>query len=485
MILVAIALFCGVAWADFAPKVDFAPKNDLSDFVHHWSSSVVGDLSDKVLHFSITSDYKNLKSPFDAKVATSRYFFITQKPAQPAPTPQKPHPKYSFTSQISPQLLSTQMLKPSVTIKGRGRTKTGMLLNDILLDSTQNRLLNNSIINEVSISQGYALSLDSPLLENIEFVGGYATNANNEHRLNAQFGSDMGLWDWWIGYNFSNTDLYGAHARSLDSQYTNHAFRAKFGLNSGESHKYSINFTYQKGEKRGLLTNDGEVENVWNSPQYDTISAYILGNSKFNERVFLKSKFYYDSFVNVSKMERTWGDSSVFYANKPYSNMTNNYSFGVLETLQFVLDDNIDLRLGVNLKSDNRKYISTVWSAENELSTNQNDFSDLYTTIFAEYSHAFGDRMRFVLNGSYDRNDALKSIANNVARDNFSLEGWTLQGILYVDLSKYWTLYINAMKNSLVPTLKEIRTSSCGVKTMNPYSLQSTFVYGIGTCLKW
>ncbi len=423
--------------------------------------------------------YAHLKHPFDVRMATLRYFFIINYPI----TPQKSHSKYNFTAQISPQPLGIQT--PIVTIKGRGRTKTGMLLNDILLDSTQNRLLNSSSISEVSISQGYSLSFDSLTMDSIEFIGGYTTNANNAHRIKAQFGSDMGIWDWLIGYDFSNTDLSRANARSLDSHYINHAFRAKFGLNSDKSHKYSINFTYQKGKKHGLLKNDGKMKNVWNSPRYDTISAYILGNSQFNERVFLKSKFYYDSFLNVSKMERTLGDSSVFYANKPHSNMTNKYSFGVLETLQFIFHNNSDLSFGVNLKSDNRKYTSTIWGAENEIFTKQNDFSDLYTTIFAEYSHRFGDGLRFVLNGNYDRNDALKSISNNVATDNLSLEGWTLQGILYVDVGKYWTLYVNATKNSLVPILKEIRTSLCGAKTMNPYSLQSTFVYGIGTCIKW
>ena len=355
----------------------------------------------------------------------------------------------------------------------------GMLLNDILLDSTQNRLLNSYMASEVSISQGYLLPLDSPLLEKLEFVGGYTMISNTQHKINAQFGSDIGLWNFQLGYGFSNTDLsnLATNALNLDSHYTNHLFRAKFGLNSGESHKYSLNFTYQKGAKRGLLTSDGEVENVWNSPQY------ILGNSKFNERVFLKSKFYYDSFLNVSKIERIWGDSALYA--KPYSNITNNHSFGFVETLRFALDENIDFRVGVNLKSDNRKYTSTTLSENGELLTNLNDYNDLYTTIFAEYSHAFGDRARFVINGSYDRNDSLKSITNNATADNISLEGWTLQGILYVDISKYVVLYFNAMKNSLVPTLKEIRTSTCGARTMNPYSLQSTFVYGFGTCAKW
>ena len=420
--------------------------------------------------------YAYLKRPFDARFALVQDFFTPKKPP-------KPRPKYDFISAIKPQFLPTQ--SPNITIKGRGRTKTGMLLNDILLDSTQNRLLNSSSASEVSISQGYLLPLDSPLLEKLEFVGGYTMISNTQHKINAQFGSDIGLWNFQFGYGFSNTDLssLATNALNLDSHYTNHLFRAKFGLNSGESHKYSLNFTDQKGEKRGLLTSDGEVENVWNSPQYDKISAYILGNSKFNERVFLKSKFYYDSFLNIAKIERIWGDSALYA--KPYSNITNNHSFGFVETLRFAFDENIDFRVGVNLKSDNRKYTSTTLNANGELLTNLNDYNDLYTTIFAEYSHAFGDRARFVINGSYDRNDSLKSITNNATADNISLDGWTLQGILYVDISKYVVLYLNAMKNSLVPTSKEIRTSTCGARTMNPYSLQSTFVYGLGTCAKW
>ena len=433
------------------------------------------------------SFYDNLQCPsaFNAKNALIHnfIFFTTQNP-QNSQTPQTQ--KKSKTPILNPNLMPLKPRRPSVQIRGSGRTKMGEYLSDITLDSTRNRTLARYGISEVSISQGYLLPLKGTPFENIELTGGYTMLSNNEHRLRTQIRRDYRYWDFAFGYDFSNTDLSANYGNRIDSYYTNHALRAKLGLNHSSQHKYSVNFTYQKGEKSGLLKSYGEIQNVWSTPNYDRISAYILGDSTISSRISLKSKLYYNSFLNISRVERIFGDTEQnLRANAPHSNSTNNYSWGLTEILVFSLGDKSKMRFGVNLRRDNLKYTSKKYGDLGEIIATRTALSDISTTIFAEYAQKITQRTRFSINGSYDRNDMFHSITNNIVANNLTAQDWTLQGVIYVDINDAWIFYINAMKNSQVPTLKDFNIGSCGVRTMNPYSIESTFIYSIGTCVKW
>lgn len=426
------------------------------------------------------SAYYNLNAPFIKSAFVHNFIFYA--PDSAISQTHKKKPKFN----LNPNLMPLKPRRANFKIRGSGRTKMGEYLSDIVLDSARNRTLTNYSVSEVSISQGYLLPLKGTPFENIELTGGYTMLANNEHRVRTQIKRDYRYWDFAFGYDFSNTDLSQTYGNRIDSYYTNHALRAKLGLNHNSQHKYSVNFTYQKGEKSGLLKSYGEIQNVWSTPNYDRISAYILGNSAISSRVSLKSKLYYNSFLNISRVERIFGDTvQNLSANAPHSNSTNNYTWGLTEILVFSLGDSSKVRLGVNLRRDNLKYTSQKYGEKGEIVATRTALSDISTTIFAEYAQKITQRIRFSINGSYDRNDMFHSVTNNIIASNLATQDWTLQGVIYVDVNDAWLLYINAMKNSQVPTLKDFNIGSCGARTMNPYSIESTFVYSIGTCVKW
>lgn len=446
--------------------------------------------ANEILESEQESNYTNLQCPFkrfDAKSAfIHNFIFATPQSADLDNARQDSKPKKpKFLSHLNLNLLPLKPRRPNVKIRGHGRTKMGERFSDIMLDSTRNRTLSTFGVNEVSISQDYTLPLKGTPMEKIELTGGYTMLSNNVHQIKAQIGSVKERWDFQLGYDFTNTDLVSTKAHSamqMNPYYQNHALRAKIGLAPNANHRYSVNFAYQRGIQGDLIDDYGDSVKVWNSPNYDRISAYISGDSKFNAYISLKSKLYYNSFLNVSKA--SWRDMTfALNENLQSFNMVDNYTIGLIETFRFEFNESVNVKLGLNLKQDNRKRTAENWSGRNQ--NLKKDFSDLSTTIFAEYSQALHSKVRLVINGSYDRNDMLKSVVNNIVANNISEQGWTLQGAIYVDVSDYWVIYLNAIKNSQVPTLKEIPSSLCSARTLNPYSVESIMVYGIGTCIKW
>lgn len=320
-------------------------------------------------------------------------------------------------------------------------------------------------------------------------------------------GSNLGQWYFQVGYDFTDrkslnlsksfeTTQLQPNTTKVNSNYQNHTLRAKVGFEPNENHEYSLNFIYQKGEKGGLIGASGSSANLWNWPHYDKFTAYVLGNSRFNDLVSLNTKLYYDSFYNVLKVIGAWNGSSVAQTtwvqssispDKPYTSTYDDYSLGLIETVDFNFGENIDFKVGLNLKQDNHRNTNERWSngGTSIFTKEKDDLRDISTSIFAEYAQRI-EWFRFALNASYDRNDMLKAVQKNATDKTFSLQGWTLQGILYFDINDYWTLYLNAGKKSKLPTLKDRYSTTWGDRVPNPnLSPESAINSEIGTIFEW
>lgn len=415
--------------------------------------------------------------------------------------------------------------EPSIGIRGYSTTHIGLFIDGIPMHSIYDRQtdwgqFSSFGISEISISKGYTSPLygantlggsvniiTSKPLDMLEIYGGYSFISNNEHRLKTQIGSNLGQWYFQIGYDFTHRDSLNLSHRfkptklqpnttKINSNYINHTLRAKAGYSPNANHEYSLNFIYQKGEKGGMIGTSGSP-NLWEWPHYDKITAYILGNSKFNDIISLNSKLYFDSFYNVLKVVGAWDGSKVGTASwaqssvspaTPYTSTYNDYSLGLIETLDFDFSDNINFKVGLNLKQDNHRNTIERWKNGSGATfvKEKDDQRDISTSIFAEYAHRITDWFRFALNTSYDRNDVLKVIKENIGDKKYSLQGWTLQGILYFDINDYWNIYLNAGKKSKIPTLKERYSSTWGNRIPNPnLAPESTVNYEIGTIFEW
>lgn len=416
--------------------------------------------------------------------------------------------------------------EPSVGIRGYSFTHIGLFIDGIPVYSIYDRQtdwgqFSSFGISEISVSKGYTSPLygantlggsvnvvTSKPIDKLEVYGGYNFISNNEHRLKLQVGSNLDWWYFQIGYDFTNRDSLNLSHRfkptqlqpnttKINSNYTNHTLRAKVGFQPNENHEYSLNFIYQKGEKGGMIGTSGTSANWWEWPHYDKITLYVLGNSKFNDMISLNSKLYYDSFYNILKVLGQWNGTSInkttfsqssVSPSTPYTSTYDDYSLGFIETLDFAFGDSIDFKVGINVKQDNHKGKIESWTS-NGNSTFKKEIDnqkDISTSIFAQYAQTITNWFRFSLNGSYDRNDMLKVIKANTSDKKYSLQGWTLQGILYFDINDYWSIYVNAGKKSKIPTLKERYSSTWGKRVSNPnLAPESAINYEIGTTFEW
>ena len=410
--------------------------------------------------------------------------------------------------------------EPTIGIRGYSTTHIGLFVDGIPVHSIYDRQtdwaqFSSFGVSEISVSKGYTSPLygantlggsvniiTSKPLDKLEIYGGYSFISNNEHRLKAQVGSNLGQWYFQVGYDFTNRDSLNLssnfkpttlqpHNKKIGSNYQNHTLRAKVGYEPNENHEYSLNFIYQKGDKGGLIGASGDKQNLWEWPQYDKITLYVLGNSRFNDMVSLNTKLYYDSFYNILKVVGAWNGSSIGEAqwaqskitpNQPYTSTYDDYSLGLIETVDFAFGENIDFKVGLNLKQDTHRNTNERTTTSNGFVKEKDDQRDISTSIFAEYAQRINDWFRFALSGSYDRNDMLKVISKNTSDKTYSLQGWTLQGILYFDINDYWTIYLNAGKKSKIPTLKDRYSTTWGNRVPNPnIAPESAINYEIGT----
>lgn len=132
--------------------------------------------------------------------------------------------------------------------------------------------------------------------------------------------------------------------------------------------------------------------NFWKWPHYDKITAYILGNSRFNDMLSLNSRIYYDRFYNELEM---LGSLQANYENIGNSNamgisIYDDYALGIIETLNIDFDENKNLKIGVNLKNDNINHTDKPLPGATGTNDN-NKISDLSTSIFAEYAQSIND----------------------------------------------------------------------------------------------
>ena len=398
-----------------------------------------------------------------------------------------------------PSGAGAQRGEPTINIRGYSNNQIGMFIDGIPVHAIYGRTdwsqFSSFGISEISISKGYTSPLygmntmggavniiTSKPNDKLEIYGGYTFISNNEHRVKAQVGSNLGQWYFQVGYDFTDRDSINlshnfkpttlqTNTKMLNSYYQNHTLRAKVGYEPNENHEYSLNLIYAKGQKGGAISVNGGAK--WDWPHYDKLTFYILGNSKFNDMISLNSKFYYDSFYN--ELQSRGRLTATGLTGTGFSSIYDDYSLGLIETLGFAFGENIDFKFGVNLRNDNHTSTDKNMGGS---TTGTGDLRDFSTSIFAEYAQRITNWFRFVLNGSYDRNDVLK------AKDwwKISLQGWTLQGILYFDINDYWNIYLNAGKKSKLPNLNSRYSSSMGRSIPNPdIRAESAINYEIGT----
>lgn len=73
----------------------------------------------------------------------------------------------------------------------------------------------------------------------------------------------------------------------------------KAGFTPNATDEYSLNFVKQSGEKHGIGSVTGTSSiSTWDWPKWDTWSLYWLSHTQINDKTYVKTKAYYNTFEN-------------------------------------------------------------------------------------------------------------------------------------------------------------------------------------------
>ncbi len=305
-------------------------------------------------------------------------------------------------------------------------------------------------------------------VKDLEVNLGYRFIANNEHRINAQVGRNLG--DRYFQITFSSIDrknlhysydhsgegpvdiTYHGNFGGYDTSRYAYMISGKYGWIIGDNHEYSANFYYQHEKMRGTQTNPN-----FNFHNYDKMGFYVLGDSKFTDLFSLNSKLWYNTNKNVGE-----------FFNNGQGSKYDDYSLGLTETLKFDFSEDQNLKVGAIVKNDSHE--ATDFTATGTAEYLTRDWQILNSSLFAEYALRANDVFRFVLSASWERHDGLSiknyQGASNAVRTGASksknkhINGWNLQGIAYVQPVESLLLHANVGHKSQIPKIRFLYDNS-------------------------
>ena len=128
----------------------------------------------------------------------------------------------------------------------------------------------------------------------------------------------------------------------------------KVGFTPNATDEYAIGYSYQQGEKGNppYVGNDPKITTrFWQWPKWNKQSLYFISNTALGSRAKVKSRFYYDTFVNelFSYDDTTYTTQKKRYAFQSYY---DDYTFGGNVELETQLSEKNQLKANVQYKRD-------------------------------------------------------------------------------------------------------------------------------------
>lgn len=344
-------------------------------------------------------------------------------------------------------------------------------------------------LSEISVSKGYiSPSFGADVLggainmvtskpkDELEIALRYQFITDNENRADASVGRNLGKTYYQLTYSqMERKSLqysydYGAmNSRDIpNTRRRSQVLRGKYGYQPNENNEYSINFHYQ----------NQSFDGGWNFVDYDATTAYLLGDTCFNDFFSLNSRVYYHSNLNQTI------DSAKY----------DDFTTGIIETGKLNFSNNQNLKVGINLKYNDHK------RQDNGESVFRGHFQTLNSSAFAEYALRINSILRFALSASYDRSDELMATArmrNQAgtpqwteprADNKLHMQGFSVQGILYATLGEHILLHGNVGKKTNIPNMATIHSHNAGWGFNAPspgISPESAINYEIGADFTW
>lgn len=346
-------------------------------------------------------------------------------------------------------------------------------------------------LSEVSVSKGFssiaygpntmggAINLVSRKpIEKFEANARFGVFSGEGIRWNLNAGSNLGKFYFQLGLsqlrqdNFPMSSDFRARAFQPDDDREN-AYRddrklsVKAGFTPNQNHEIVIAYVNQQGEKGTppYVGSDPDIRaRFWKWPKWNKESLYLLTNSSLGEKNKVKTRWYYDTFVNelFSYDDTTYTTITRPYAFKSYY---DDYTIGgnaELESYQF---NNNVIKLSVQGKKDVHR--------ENNLGEPQRSFID--NTISIGLENAFKiSSFTFVPGISYNARNSAKAqdydagtqeVTDFPSNDNSAVNAQL--GVFY-DLNSKHSFRASLSRKTRFATLKDRYSYRMGQAIPNP-----------------
>lgn len=407
----------------------------------------------------------------------------------------------------------------SATTKIRyfGETRTGFYLDGIPMMGAYNRTTDYQFfstqgISSIQISKGFispiyginamggAVNIVSSKPEKeLDFSLRYQWLNPDENRAGVSIGTNQGTYYFSTDYSYTDRTAYplpksfkGTPAQpsgKKSAHYHNQTVKLKLGIQPNESHEYSLNYIYSRGKKEGMYPEDGGPR--WFTPHHDKNTIYLLGDSYFTPNLSLNTRLYYDDLYyerNVGLCVRADGTLGYGYSGtqssregrcNPLTSYTDkDNAMGAILTLSYDINQDSNFKFGTNLRKDHH-------TSKNVSGVKTSNLDELTSSIFTQYAQRLSD-FRFILAGSYDRLDALDAYSRNSrgveSNEKTKIKGnFSLQGVVYYDISEGQNTHISIGKKQNMPTMSRRYATVFGTYAQNPkLKPESIISYEIG-----
>lgn len=346
-------------------------------------------------------------------------------------------------------------------------------------------------LSEISVSKGFssitygpntmggAINLVSrkPVRE-FEFNGRIGSFSGEGVRWNLNAGSNLGKFYFQLGLSqlkqdhFPLSSDFGTQMLQPDESREN-AYRddkklsVKAGFTPNENHEIVLVYANQQGEKGTppyLGSDPRMTPRFWQWPKWDKENLYLLSNSSLGEKHKIKTRWYYDTFVNELF---SYDDTTYTTMTRPYAfkSFYDDYSIGgnaELESHQF---SNHIFKISIQAKKDVHR--------ENNLDEPQRTFIDHTLSIGLENAYTLSS-FTFVPGISYnsrnsdkaqDYNATTEEVSDFPSNNNSAINAQL--GVFY-DFSTNHSLRASVSRKTRFATIKDRYSYRMGQAIPNP-----------------
>jgi iron complex outermembrane recepter protein len=242
----------------------------------------------------------------------------------------------------------------------------------------------------------------------------------------------------------------------------------KVGYTPNRTDEYVVGYVNQQGEKGTppYVGSDPEMRTrFWQWPVWDKQSLYFISNTLLNPKNTLKTRFFYDTFVNELI---SYDDSTYSSMNKPYAfhSFYDDYTLGGYTEIETrYIPDNV-MKFAVQYKSDVHR--------ENNLGEPVLVFNDHTASIGLENTWLVNPLISVVPGISYnirnsgkaqDYNSETGEISDFPANKNSALNA---QLGIFLDFDKNHTVHFTMSRKTRFATLKDRYSYRLGLAIPNP-----------------